>query len=229
MTVQVTATWKDHLLRLELRFGLDINNSNHIWLLHRLYLPQINAQLNFFAESWNQHRLQIRDGPNRSPADIFGFDMLVCGIRGYRLSAEPANADGFAESSSSSLPPYELTPLPPHGLQSDIDALSNDELEVFGVDWEGLEDNTLLESLGTNGGKNEGATSWIGRVGPPENLGGVELDAPDAPLSPAELQGLEQAVQPWIGRIDDTSIDNLWIHSLAYARNLYGHIFRLIH
>ena len=81
--------------------------------------------------------------------------------------------------------------------------------EVFGVDWEGLEDNTLLESLGTNGGNNEGATSWIGRVGPPENLGGVELDAPDAPLSPAELQGLEQAVQPWIGRIDDTSIESV--------------------
>lgn len=217
----MTATWKDHFLRLELRFGLDINNSNHIWLLHRLYLPIINAQLNFFAESWNQHRLQIHDGPNRSPADMFGFDMFVCGIRGYRLPPEPGNA----ESSNSYLPTHELTTLPPNGLQSDIDNLSLDELEVFGVDWEGLEDNTLLESLGTNGGNNEEATSWIGRVGPPENLGGVELEAPDAPLSPAELQALEQAVQPWVGRVDDTSIDNLWIHSLAFARNLYGHIF----
>ena len=70
---------------LELRHGLDINNVHHIWLLHHLFLQLINQQLAFFAESWNQHRIQIRDGPNRSPADMFCFDMLVHGVRGDQL------------------------------------------------------------------------------------------------------------------------------------------------
>lgn len=77
VTAQVGASWADHFTNLELGHGLDINNVNHIWLLHLLFLGTINAQLSFFAESWNQHRIQICNGLNRSPASMFGFDMLV--------------------------------------------------------------------------------------------------------------------------------------------------------
>ncbi|EPQ50124.1 hypothetical protein GLOTRDRAFT_67157, partial [Gloeophyllum trabeum ATCC 11539] len=104
VTAQVGAKWADFFISLELRHGLDINNINHIWLLHHLYLPRINAELTFFAESWNQHRIQIRNGPNRSPADMFGFDMYVHGVRGDQLPEENLNEE---------------------------------ELEVYGVDWEG--------------------------------------------------------------------------------------------
>ncbi|KII89575.1 hypothetical protein PLICRDRAFT_108288 [Plicaturopsis crispa FD-325 SS-3] len=85
---QIGAAWADHFTSLELRHGLDINNINHVWLLHHLFLPSINQQLAFFAESWNQHRIQIRNGPNRLPADMFGFDMFVHGVRGGRLQIE---------------------------------------------------------------------------------------------------------------------------------------------
>jgi hypothetical protein len=88
VTAQVGAFWADIFTELELRYGLDINNIHHIWLLHHLFLRLINQQLTFFAESWNQHRIQIRDGPNRSPADMFGFDMLVHGVRGDQLPDE---------------------------------------------------------------------------------------------------------------------------------------------
>ena len=70
VTAQVGAFWADIFTDLELRYGLDINNIHHIWLLHHLFLRLINQQLTFFAESWNQHRIQIQDGPNRSPADM---------------------------------------------------------------------------------------------------------------------------------------------------------------
>lgn len=66
----------------EVQYGLDIDTSAHLWLLHALFLPRINAELQFFSESWNEHKLQIRGGPNRSPADLFGFDMAVYGLRG---------------------------------------------------------------------------------------------------------------------------------------------------
>ncbi|KAG6905846.1 hypothetical protein DXG01_000414 [Tephrocybe rancida] len=73
---------------LEVQYGLDINNTQHIWLLHFLFLDTINRQLEFFAQSWNQHRIQISGGSNRSPADMFGFDMLVHGVRGSHLPVE---------------------------------------------------------------------------------------------------------------------------------------------
>ena len=117
VTVQVGTFWSDVFTELELRYGLDINNIHHIWLLHHLFLPRINQQLAFLAESWNQHRIQIRDGPNRSPADMFGFDMLVHGVRGDQLPEEE---------------------------------LSEEELEVYGVDWEGLLDEWLLQSQRAN-------------------------------------------------------------------------------
>ena len=85
VTAQLGAKWADIFTELELRYGLDINNTNHIWLLHHLFLSTINQELAFFAESWNQHRIQMRDGPNRSPADMFVFDTLVQGVRGGQL------------------------------------------------------------------------------------------------------------------------------------------------
>lgn len=85
MTAQVSTFWSDTSTELELWHGLDINNIHHIWLLHHLFLSHINQQLAFFAESWNQHHIQIQDGPNCSPADMFGFNMLVHGVRGDQL------------------------------------------------------------------------------------------------------------------------------------------------
>jgi hypothetical protein len=88
VTAQVGATWANHFMMLELNFGLDINNLHHIWLLQHLFLPAINSVLSFFAQSWNEHKIEIRDGPNRSLADMFGFDMLVHGVRGDALPSD---------------------------------------------------------------------------------------------------------------------------------------------
>ncbi|KAF8209639.1 hypothetical protein K438DRAFT_1753981 [Mycena galopus ATCC 62051] len=82
----VSATWGDHFIRLEVRYGLDINNVAHIWLLH--LLGPINTQLTFFAELWNRHHIQIRNGANRSPTEMFVCDMYVNGVRGDQLPQE---------------------------------------------------------------------------------------------------------------------------------------------
>ncbi|KAF8202814.1 hypothetical protein K438DRAFT_1932681 [Mycena galopus ATCC 62051] len=86
VTAQVSATWGDHFIRLEVQYGLDINNVAHIWLLH--LLGTINTQLTFFAELWNQHHIQIRNGANRSPTDMFVCDMYVNGVHGDQLPQE---------------------------------------------------------------------------------------------------------------------------------------------
>ncbi|TFK59855.1 hypothetical protein BDN72DRAFT_743822, partial [Pluteus cervinus] len=79
---QVLSSWVRLFGELEAHSGLQINNPDHLWLLHKLFLPTINSQLAVFVESWNHHTINIRNGPNRSPVDMFGFDMLALGFRG---------------------------------------------------------------------------------------------------------------------------------------------------
>ncbi len=193
VTAQIGATWKDHFYRLEMHHSLDINNTFHIWLLHLIFLPTINAQLAFFAQSWNLHKLQIRDGPNCSPADMYGFDMLVHGIRGTRLPLPTTDMDD-----------KNLTP---------------EELEVYGVDWEGLHDDRLLQSQEENN-DGEGFTSWVGRQGPPANLNEVRVDPPDNPLSQEQITALLSSVGLLIGQPDDGSVIQLWTSALALARTM---------
>jgi hypothetical protein len=186
VTVQVGSFWGDIFTQLELRHGLNINNMHHIWLVHYLFLPMINFQLSFFAESWNQHRIHIRNGPNRSPADMFGFDMFVHGLRGNQLPAE-----------------------------QDLD---DDELEVYGVDWEGLLDDQLMNSQRGNNSIAEEWSSWIGQVGPPDNLNEVPVDSPPRPLTDQQMESLDLALPPWPERPTDTDITLRWTIALGYAR-----------
>jgi hypothetical protein len=58
----------------------------------------LNQQLSFFAESWNHHQIQSRHGPNRSPMDMFGFDMLVHGVRGDELPQDETLTDEDLEA-----------------------------------------------------------------------------------------------------------------------------------
>ncbi|KAJ7813533.1 hypothetical protein B0H14DRAFT_3477833 [Mycena olivaceomarginata] len=44
--------------------------------------------------------------------------------------------------------------------------LSAEELEVYGIDWAGLRDDDLLASQRSNNPIAEGASSWVGQVGP---------------------------------------------------------------
>ncbi|KAJ7145457.1 hypothetical protein C8R46DRAFT_1167479 [Mycena filopes] len=196
ITAQLGATWSERFTLLEIRYGLDINNIGHIWLLHFLFLATINSQLAFFAESWNQHRIQIRNGPNRSPADMFVFDMLVNGVRGNQLPAEEEEMD-------------------------------EEELEVYGIDWAGLRDDTLLASQRANNSTAEGPTSWIGRVGPPplSDLSSVVVEPPPGVFEDGEEVGLYGAVVHLLGSAEDEDCIILWTHALAYTRSLRPDIF----
>lgn len=198
VTAQIGSSWADAFTELEMHHGLDINNVHHIWLLHFLFLATINTQLTFFAQSWNQHRIQIRHGPNRSPADMFGFDMLVHGIRGSQL------------------------PLP------EEEDLSPEELEVYGVDWAALRNDHLLSSVRSRvaPGQVGDGSSWIGQAGPPPHLNEVPLDPPDIALGDTQIQALEAAVAGYYAQEgNNLTIPSLWIYSLSVARMVYGNLF----
>ncbi|KAF8122633.1 hypothetical protein K438DRAFT_1913379 [Mycena galopus ATCC 62051] len=183
VTAQVSATWGDHFTLLEVRYGLDINNVAHIWLLHFLFLGTINTQLTFFAESWNQHRIQIQNGPNRSPTDMFVFDMYVNGVRGNQLPQEEED-------------------------------LGEDELEVYGIDWQAQ-----------NNSSTEGSSSSVGRTGPPPDLSQVIVQPPVGTLTEQEATNLYNSFSHLIGSAHDGDIILLWNQALAHVRVLYPDVF----
>ena len=94
MTIGFGSKWADIFADLEVHHGLDVHNECHIWLIHYLFLTTINEEADFWVDTWNHHRIQIRDGPNRSPIDMFGFDMLVHGFRGDDLQESDVEAYG---------------------------------------------------------------------------------------------------------------------------------------
>ncbi|KAJ7748259.1 hypothetical protein B0H14DRAFT_3096977 [Mycena olivaceomarginata] len=188
VTAQVGATWAEHFTALEIRYGLDINNVAHIWLLHFLFLgTRTPTNLPFFAEAWNQHRIQIRNSTNRSPTDMFVFDMYVNGVREENLNEE--------------------------------------ELEVYGIDWQGLRDNGVLQSQAQNNSMGEGSSSWVGRTGPPPDLSQVAVQPPTGTLTEEEVTELYSSFSHLFGSAEDPDIISLWTQALAHVRVLYPDVF----
>ncbi|KAJ6448497.1 hypothetical protein C8R45DRAFT_850309, partial [Mycena sanguinolenta] len=194
VTAQVGATWADCFIMLEVRNGLDINNVAHIWLLHFLFLGTINSQLAFFAGAWNQHRIQMCGSTNRSPTDMFVFDMFINGVRGDQL------------------PPEE-------------EGLDDDELEVYGIDWQGLREDGILHSQAQNNRRDEGSSSWLGRTGPPTDLSQVDVQPPPGTLTDAQVEHLYHSFSHLIGSAVETDIILLWTQALAHVRVLYPDVF----
>ncbi|KAJ7913423.1 hypothetical protein B0H13DRAFT_2232322 [Mycena leptocephala] len=171
VTAQVGAAWSDNFTLLELHHGLDINNANHIWLLHYLFLPTINDQLTFFMGAWNEHRIQIRHGPNRSPADMFGFDMLVHGVRGHALPEElpeeeleglhdevllnsqrnnNSSEDGWTSWLGRSGPPEHLNEVPVEPPQGPFGPQELELLNTVIAPWQGLASDADIVELWNN-------------------------------------------------------------------------------
>ena len=99
--------WKDFFIDLEANEGLDFNKHAHIWLLHHLFLDDINHDALAWAETWNSHKLQIRGECQQTPQEMFFFSMLEDGPHGI------------------------------HGLrQNREDRLDGEDITLYGIDWE---------------------------------------------------------------------------------------------
>ncbi|KAJ4495218.1 hypothetical protein C8R41DRAFT_763203 [Lentinula lateritia] len=190
----VSQTWHDLFTHLELHHGLDISNTNHIWLLqhlsesYKVFLSTINEQLTFWAEGWNNHQISQRNGPSQSPEDMFGFDMIANGLQGGSL---------------------------------DEVSMTNKELEVFGLDWDGLRDKVLLRSLRQNY-NNEGSSSWLGQRGPPPELNQVVVDPPPGLFTLEQIAWMDEQLSRLARGPQEEDVVQLWITALAIARSMTG-------
>ena len=111
------------------------------------------------------------------------------------------------------------------GNQLPDEDLSDEELEVYGVDWEGLHDEQLLRSHRGNNPTSKGWNSWIGHVGPPGHLNEVSVNPPVGFLFPGEMDALDQALETWMHSPVDGDIITLWTHGLACARFMNSNLF----
>ncbi|EPS92568.1 hypothetical protein FOMPIDRAFT_1056746 [Fomitopsis schrenkii] len=169
VTAQVSSKWESFFTALELNHGLNINNMDHVILLHHLFLPMINKEMDAFAAGWNFHTIS---GVNRSPADMFGWDMCIHGVRGGQLAQQHNH----------------LTP---------------QELELYGVDYEGLMDDTLLQSREQNNTDNEGTSSFLGRIPPPDRINTITVETDDANWPDEVIFGLKALKDASQGHADD--------------------------
>ncbi|KAJ3932345.1 MAG: hypothetical protein NXY57DRAFT_894410, partial [Lentinula lateritia] len=66
---QFARRWRAFFQRLEDIHGLDIHNQTHLWLLHELFLDEINKDCEQFCSDWNSHPVS-GVGHDQSPEDM---------------------------------------------------------------------------------------------------------------------------------------------------------------
>ncbi|KAJ3817781.1 hypothetical protein F5880DRAFT_1492398 [Lentinula raphanica] len=115
-----------------------------------------------------------------------------------------------------------------HGVRGDpIDqfAMSDEELEVFGVDWEGLRDDDLLQSLRQNYVHEQGSNTWLGQHGPPERLNEVEVLPPSGSMTPDEIRLMDESLLSTSQVLTEDDVVERWRAAFIYARSLHPHVF----
>ncbi|KAJ7177579.1 hypothetical protein C8R43DRAFT_872453 [Mycena crocata] len=67
---QFARRWRGFFTRLERRHDLDHLSPHHLWLLHHLFLDEMNSDCQDFQAEWNLHPLGGTRNKGQSPADI---------------------------------------------------------------------------------------------------------------------------------------------------------------
>ncbi|KXN87478.1 hypothetical protein AN958_08783 [Leucoagaricus sp. SymC.cos] len=77
--------WQEFFLRLSTECGLVPEYPDHIWLLHHVFLDQINQEAEEWCSMWNEHPLSIQGVGNDSPALMYALSPSLHGLRGWEL------------------------------------------------------------------------------------------------------------------------------------------------
>ena len=74
---QFARRWRGFFLRLERLHRLNRDNPHHLWLLHYLFLDEINNDCEEFRNQWKHHPIAGKAGNDKSPAVFRVFCFLV--------------------------------------------------------------------------------------------------------------------------------------------------------
>ncbi|KAG1827023.1 uncharacterized protein BJ212DRAFT_1257563, partial [Suillus subaureus] len=76
---QFACMWHAFFYQLERLHGLNVSNAQHLWLLHELFLRQIESDCNTFQAEWNVHPIS-GEGHDQSPNDMRLMGQLKHGL-----------------------------------------------------------------------------------------------------------------------------------------------------
>ncbi|KAK0539611.1 hypothetical protein OC842_000883 [Tilletia horrida] len=82
---QATCKYRELFEKMEADEDLDASNPIDLWTLHFVFLPVINAALEHFQASWNEHKLSTRGLQNKSPKEIFNLGVLDAQRAGWGI------------------------------------------------------------------------------------------------------------------------------------------------
>jgi hypothetical protein len=191
--------WKSFFTDLEATEGLDIDNPAHIWLLHHLFLDNINRDALVWAETWNNHKLQVRGERQQTPQERFFVSMVEDGPRsiyGPRLNAE-----------------------------GDQDELEGEDVSLYGIDWEVMEDEALVMHHHQHNPillNSPFSTA-------PAALSEVECTPPDCSLSAEGIRQLDHYLSQVLDINSRSMLTRraLWIEALHTCNHL-SHVYPLV-
>ncbi|EJU04636.1 hypothetical protein DACRYDRAFT_47457, partial [Dacryopinax primogenitus] len=76
VTKDFGSKWKNIFIHMETYLELDIALNSHMWLLHYLFLRDINQDAELWQQMWNFHPLQSHKGQMKSPNERWMVGML---------------------------------------------------------------------------------------------------------------------------------------------------------
>ena len=162
--------------------GLDCGNPTHIALLHWLFLPSINQDAIDWSTAWNLHKMSLPNDRTRSPYDMFMFGMITNGPRGIS-----------------------------HLIQLD-DADDVNNLKLYGVDWDGVNNPELMEHLLERSAvEHQYDNAGDDTLRLPNHMANVVCDPPENPFSPEQIDYLFQQL---CATVDLTTRDMLLRHTI---------------
>ncbi|KAI6142429.1 hypothetical protein BKA82DRAFT_3985099 [Pisolithus tinctorius] len=88
---QFARCWHAFFAQLEHVHMLNIENLSHIWLLHMLFLNNINHDCQVFQEEWNYHPMGGAGTNNKSPLDMHLLGQIQFGIYQEHEDCEGCN------------------------------------------------------------------------------------------------------------------------------------------
>ncbi|KAJ3560649.1 hypothetical protein NP233_g10697 [Leucocoprinus birnbaumii] len=91
--------WCDFFLSLTVHCGLIAEYPDHIWLLHHIFLGQLNREAEEWTAMWNEHPLSIPGISNDSPTVMYALSLGVeedYGIE-YEHLQEPVQVHDYTE------------------------------------------------------------------------------------------------------------------------------------
>lgn len=200
--------WAEFFRDLEKDHGLNVESPAHLWLLHYLFLSEVNKDAIDWAITWNNHGMRLPRGERsgQSPIIMWTRGMAENGIRGF-------------DAINTVDPAYEEDP------------------DNYGVDWADADDQRLAAHVlrRTDEAQQAAPQAFEAAANPPQNIfvnnysspprwSRVTVDPPNPSLlTEAELQSLNDHLN---GRVDraDRSMNArrmLWIHALRFATQLF--------